>query len=1114
VKNPETQNRANQQAAPLRHWLLNGVALSVLSVALASVPMTARAQDQRPIDLLQSPSAQSSPAPAAASAETGNVQGVDSNVRPLTDAEAIEQINNDGALAVTAQATPPATRPQATAPAAPVEGAIVVRAGKHPGFERLVFDWPETVDYQLDRQGDRLTVRFDQPGEPDLRAVAFMELQLATSVVSTGTANAMALSMSIPADAEIRDFRLDTKVVVDIVGQPSNTQPVVRQSVQVPAPAAAPSPTAPVPDQRPAVTAGTSAQTAVATPSAPITQQAGTPLVNNEPAEPAETPEAQELVLPRAPDQESVDLTVVEGEASDENQIAAQTTSIRIDPNVPTAAAIFARADALWIAFSLPDLDVTPLIEGPAASQVRRADVFRLENGMAYRFPLPPGLYPRAELDGRVWEVNLSPIVTPTPTARIEIEGSEVSAGKRLSIGMDVSGVVMELEDPLIGDRLFLVPANKAGVAVREARRLPELEFIPAVQGAVIRPLIDDLEVTAGTETVKVQAPEGLLLSASRSDLLGAATQGAPTVDGLKLFDLEEWQRGPMAAFEGNRIQLQQDISEIPLSERAPYYLDLARLYFAHGFGAEATGLIRLAVEIMPELGEQPEVRALRGAAMALRGDGAEALADLEIEALNIHPEAALWRGVALTRLGRWAQAGQQFLQSGDLILSYPNGLYREIAGLMAEALLVVDEVDVAEAIVNELSRRSAEISVNQAAINYLRGDIALRQGLLEDGQSLWKQVADEGKDQLYRVKARLGLIESELAAGAITKEEAIPSLEQLRFAWRGDTLELAILRRLGVLYLDTGDYFGGFELLRRAAGYFPGSTQSQALTADLAQAFRRLYVDGEADQMSPIEAYGLFDEFRELNPLGDTGDKVIQRLAERLISVDLLGEAAELLQQQVEFRALGLEKSRLGARLAGVRLLDDLPELALEALELSVVDEPLPIELSSERTLLEGRAYQQMGEPDQALAVISGLDSEAATRLRADIGWRFGRWDVAGRALTNLLEPPPPEGVALPQRQIQLVMNAAIALSLAGEQPALNRLRDTYGPAMNLTPVADSFRLVTRPLSGSLLADFQTLQQQMQEVDLFGGFLEGYRQIQNDAAIETGEPQTAQLPN
>ena len=1106
MKNPETQNRANQQAAPLRHWLLNGVALSVLSVALASASVTARAQDQGPIDLLQSPSAQSSPAPAAASAETGNVQGVDGNARPLTDAEAIERINNGGAPAVTAQAAPPATRPQATAPAAPTEGAIVVRAGKHAGFERLVFDWPETVDYQLDRQGDRLTIRFDEPGEPDLRSVAFMELQLATSVVSTGTANAMALSMSIPADAEIRDFRLDTKVVVDIVGEPDGG-PVVRQSVQAPAPA-----TAPVPEDRPIVS-GTP-ETAAATPSAPITRQAETPLVNNAPAEPAATPETQELVLPRAPDQESVDLTVVEGETTDGDQIAAQTTSIRIDPNVPTAAVIFARADALWIAFSLPDLDVTPLIEGPAASQVRRADVFRLENGMAYRFPLPPGLYPRAELDGRVWEVNLSPIVTPTPTARIEIEGSEVSAGKRLSIGMDVSGVVMELEDPLIGDRLFLVPANKAGVAVREARRLPELEFVPAVQGAVIRPLINDLEVTAGTETVKVQAPEGLLLSASRSDLLGAATQGAPTVDGLKLFDLEEWQRGPMAAFEGNRIQLQQDISEIPVSERAPYYLDLARLYFAHGFGAEATGLIRLAVEIMPELGEQPEVRALRGAAMALRGDGAEALADLEIEALNIHPEAALWRGVALTRLGRWAQAGQQFLQSGDLILSYPNGLYREIAGLMAEALLVVDELDVAEAIVNELSRRSAEISVNQDAINYLRGDIALRQGLLEDGQSLWTQVADEGKDQLYRVKARLGLIESELAAGAITKEEAVPALEQLRFAWRGDTLELAILRRLGVLYLDTGDYFGGFELLRRAAGYFPGSTQSQALTADLAQAFRRLYVDGEADQMSPIEAYGLFDEFRELNPLGDTGDKVIQRLAERLISVDLLGEAAELLQQQVEFRALGLEKSRLGARLAGVRLLDDLPELALEALELSVVDEPLPIELSSERTLLEGRAYQQMGEPDQALAVISGLDSEAATRLRADIGWRFGRWDVAGRALTNLLEPPPPEGVALPQRQIQLVMNTAIALSLAGEQPALNRLRDTYGPAMNLTPVADSFRLVTRPLSGSLLADFQTLQQQMQEVDLFGGFLEGYRQIQNDAAIEAGEPQTAQLPN
>src|SRR3546814_19915475 len=70
-------------------------------------------------------------------------------------------------------ATPaPATPAPAVAIAAPSDsGAIRVRAGEHPGFSRLVFDWPQSVPYQITRDGTDALVTFSQAARLDIAAV-------------------------------------------------------------------------------------------------------------------------------------------------------------------------------------------------------------------------------------------------------------------------------------------------------------------------------------------------------------------------------------------------------------------------------------------------------------------------------------------------------------------------------------------------------------------------------------------------------------------------------------------------------------------------------------------------------------------------------------------------------------------------------------------------------------------------------------------------------------------------------------------------------------------------------------------------------------------------------
>jgi outer membrane PBP1 activator LpoA protein len=148
---------------------------------------------------------------------------------------------------------------------------------------------------------------------------------------------------------------------------------------------------------------------------------------------------------------------------------------------------------------------------------------------------------------------------------------------------------------------------------------------------------------------------------------------------------------------------------------------------------------------------------------------------------------------------------------------------------------------------------------------------------------------------------------------------------------------------------------------------------------------FHRLFAEGGADQLSSVTALGLFDEFRELTPTGEEGDQLVRRFAERLASVDLLDEAARLLEQQVKLRLKGEEKARIGLRAAELRLADRKPEVALTALADSTIAD-LPAALTHDRLLAQARALAALDKRDEALAAIASEKDSAAERLRASI--------------------------------------------------------------------------------------------------------------------------------
>src|SRR5580692_1181997 len=123
---------------------------------------------------------------------------------------------------------------------------VRVHVSTQPTFTRYIFNIPDGISVDADRQKDKLTLNFDGPMKFDL-SEAQLTLPKVVSAIDTQTKDTSSLvSFAFAAKADVRTFRDDKAYVVDIVSgdgkgaeQPSAILPFPKDSK---APDAAPQP--------------------------------------------------------------------------------------------------------------------------------------------------------------------------------------------------------------------------------------------------------------------------------------------------------------------------------------------------------------------------------------------------------------------------------------------------------------------------------------------------------------------------------------------------------------------------------------------------------------------------------------------------------------------------------------------------------------------------------------------------------------------------------------------------------------------------------------------------------------------------------------------------------
>ncbi|OXE35247.1 MAG: endoglucanase [Phenylobacterium zucineum] len=740
----------------------------------------------------------------------------------------------------------------------------------------------------------------------------------------------------------------------------------------------------------------------------------------------------------------------------------------------PNGAAVFRRGTAIWVVFDAPaDIDVSRAPRG--LKQLSSVQAFKGPDYSAVRITTSSATLFYAGAQGSVWTIGLgSEAQAAGPQVRIVRDDTGGPAALKAALAGTTRAV--RVLDPVVGDELSVVTALGPAKGVAARREFVQMTVLPSAQGIAMESYVADLSVTHDGDLVHIGRQAGLVLSpisakASVAPEKETAALGPPEAAARPGLIDENWTRtGPDGFMPRYNALLNAAMVETQKGKEAPTAARyaLARFLIGNELSYEAIGVLNDAARSNAQLTEEPEFRALRGIAKIMARRFKEAQVDLGVPILSDEPAAALWRAYASAQLAQWNDTRTQFASGADAFAQFSPKWKARFARADAQAALEMGEIEAAGRSVRlALSDKTdplEELATRLVEARFVemsgRPDLALR---------IYNAIAAAPTEALS-APALLHVTRIRMAMGKITPVQAAEVFDGLRYRWRGDSTELEAIRALGQLYLNQGRYREALEALRSAGNRLPDLPTARQLKTDLSAAFKSLFLDGAADGLEPIQALALFMDFKELTPLGPDGDFMVRRQVRRLVDVDLLDQAAELLKYQAENRLDGVPRAQVATDLAVIYLMDKKPEAALDAINTSRTT-ILPTGLNSQRRLVEGRALMNLGRIDAGLELLERDTSSEAQDLRNEMVWKQKNWPAAGFNFEKSLGDRYKRPEALSSDDEGKVLRAGVAYSLAGDDASLARLRGRYQSFVEQSHNPDAMKVALSGISEGQLS-------------------------------------------
>jgi hypothetical protein len=976
---------------------------------------------------------------------------------------------------------------------------LQVRVGHHNTYDRLVLQG-NLPKVQINENTDEIQLSFDQAiniQSADLSQTPFIAnlTMQGDRVITVKTVN----------KTNLRDLQIGNKLILDVYGsdkvieskpEPKKEPPLPPEKEEFLSSSSGPESENPAPVEKSDKTPppDIALQTPVSTPSKsekPVADEENIKEVINK--EDAKKP----ALLKQLEEEEAKQSHVL---------ILSSTEAIRMGAYI--------RFGSLYIVSDRVDLLVPPRISGSNPELFGELKRTVINNGHAvmWELSLPEGYKVDVEGGALYWKFIFraenhqrdASAIIPEPVLPT---GDSPRQGKIL-LPMVGEKTLLSLKDPVTGEDIDIITVGTSDLYTDRVYNFIDFDLLHSPVGVAIVRHNKDLDIALSMPDATLSTPDGLAISrgadVSKVTAFNHAKNITPPTSDRSLLNFQEWSMGGVHALEENQQLLMASIRGKSDNGKAERLLLLAKLNLAHKRGVEALGYLRYASSIVPGLTRSADFIALRGVAHAMARQFDLAILDLFHPDLDKYEEIQLWRSYALAHLGDWNQAIETLPKSKYSILdTYPAVIADPLILTLGEIALRDGNIRQAENLLDRLEEKKEELDhITRNGLIYLDGEIARQQGNPDHAMELWGKLADDYTDDYHRTKGELARITLGLQTGKIKLDDAIERLERLRFVWRGDDLEIQVLKRLGLAEIENEKYLEGFYTLRNTVVLSPNQIISDQITALMISTYENIFLTDKLNEISPLDAAMLYEEFRELTPSGVQGDKLVSRLADRLVDADLFERAGKLLAHQIDYRLEGRDKFDTALRLAAIHLMDERPEEAIRTLnkvETLARQEDIGDKAKAQWDvdLLRARALSDMGDVSASLNILKNMKPRTieVIRLEADVAWRAQRWKDAADALRDLVMTSAiSQNEDLTDEQGKTLLNYAIALNLSNNRIELANLRKRYLEPIKGSAYGEMFEVITRPRQDAFLADRDRMMGVIGEIEIFQDFLDSYR--------------------
>lgn len=770
----------------------------------------------------------------------------------------------------------------------------------------------------------------------------------------------------------------------------------------------------------------------------------------------------------------------------------SNVASLSFSWNIPVSLAVFKRGEQLWIVFDHPQ--VVDMEELRKDAGLLADNIFQFPHPGATIIRMTPKEHVKTFIrkEGLLWIVDLFTGDIPNKTKDMTIF-TQYDGLKRayLFVPTSTAGNVVAAIDPDVGDIITIATTSDIAHGVNNPYHYPEFDMLNSEQGLAFVIETPDIMLNRGNTGLTLKAPNRGLNITPDLEMLKRQQLFRQSGDSLSNFDIHVSPQILAKDFNSAITQLNQDIIAAAPEDKNKARLELVKYYIAKGLGTNALKILHQLQNEKAAEATSDKFHALLGVSNFLTRRYDEAIANFGHGQLPMFSETVFWRTLASSAKEFKAEDNVILFSHVSLIRDYPQELKDQIAIIGAETAIKANDDISAQNFIDVLKTSTNRLKNRQPQIDYLIAKKFELQGYPRNAIKEYQRIS-RYEDLKFSSLARYDAAVLGEKFGAMSLDNAISELEKLRFAWSEINFKKDLLQNLARLYVKKRDYYNGLKTLQELEPLVDEEKKA-LITQKMVQWFEDIYANNQADDMSAVRSLALYQDFGWLAKLSPLRVDMTQKLADRLVAVDLLPRAQQLLLDLLKDKNLDIqERGKLGARLALIYLFEKKSPEALSILD-ATEDDNLPETLQAHRRVIRAKTLANLELTEEALLLLQDDYSKNAFLLKSEIFWNAQQWAEASDALKYLVDKPQ-KGTELSVEQIGYILDWATALKKAGKDTVLVRLRNKFQPFFVNTKYYSAFNILTNHLETDKI-ELKAIKNAVSDVQAFSNFAKNYNE-------------------